>query len=52
VTSKVELIQQPAGVMAVYDYTASSKEKVIYNLQAKKYYSGETVSDGSGSGVN
>lgn len=58
-TSEVDLIGQPAGTMAVYNYTVSSNDNVIFRLQTKKYYSGETGSDSgdaaqnaSGSGVN
>lgn len=43
VTSDVSLEARPAGTMAVYDYTASSGDGIIYQLQSKKYYSGEAA---------
>ena len=52
IKSEAELVKQQSGTMAVYNYTASSGDNVIYRLQAKKYYSGKTAADGSANEVN
>lgn len=50
--SEVTLEEKQAGTMVVYHYTVSSNEETIYQLQAKKYYSGESVLSVSPSEVN
>jgi hypothetical protein len=47
--TKTSFAEQEAGTMAIYDYTAVSTtdNSVIYQLQTKKYYSGESASSGS-----
>ena len=47
--TKISFSEQEAGTMAIYDYTALSAadDHVIYQLQTKKYYSGESASSGS-----
>lgn len=47
--TKTSFDEQEAGTMAIYDYTAASTadDSVIYQLQTKKYYSGESASSGS-----
>lgn len=52
ITSNVTLDERSAGTMAVYDYTAASGGKTIYQLQAKRYYPGEMRSNASPSEVN
>ncbi len=51
-TSAVELEEKWAGTMAVFDYTVSSENEIVYQLQTKKYYSGETTSSSSPSEVD
>ncbi len=44
-TSGVSLEERPAGTMAVFEYTVTSAsgDEIIYQLQSKKYYSGEAA---------
>lgn len=42
-TSKVELEDRWAGIMANFTYKITSSETLIYQLQAKKYYSMESL---------
>lgn len=51
-TSDVALEEREAGTMAVYSYSVASDNKVIYQLQSKKYYSGEALSAASPDEVN
>ena len=46
-TSTVTLEGKPAGTMAVFNYAVTADNKIIYQLQAKKYYSEETFSSAS-----
>ncbi|HML38573.1 MAG TPA: type II secretion system protein [Bacillota bacterium] len=39
-TSEVVLEERPAGVMAVFHYAAASGNKIIYELDTKKYFRG------------
>ncbi|MGI5892278.1 MAG: hypothetical protein ACOX7H_06045 [Bacillota bacterium] len=53
-TYQVDLQNREAGTMAIFTYTVASIEgggnEIIYHLQAKKYYSGETVTAASQTG--
>ena len=46
-TSNVKLEDKWAGTMAVFDYAIAADNKIIYQLQMKKYYSGETLTSAS-----
>lgn len=51
-TVDVTLEEREAGMMAVYNYSVTSNDEVVYRLQSKKYYSGETLNTASPNEVN
>jgi len=42
-TSEVVLEEREAGTMAVYHYEVKTADEIIWQLQSKKYYSGELI---------
>ena len=46
-SSDVTFEDKWAGTMAVFDYTVTADNVIIYQLQTKKYYAGETLSSAS-----
>lgn len=51
-TTETTLEHRDAGTMAVYNYSVTSDDGIIWQLQTKKYYSGESVDEASPGEVN
>ena len=51
-TSSADLETRPSGTMVIHYYNVTFKDKTVYKLESKKYYSGEFINGSSQSEAN